>query len=194
MIQIHRREQRLHWVKAGSWVYSQHCSFANTFNNVNSHCALCAVQFMAENTHFSSKHFIYSHGGQLSWRTQSNSKWQTKKHKIKLERGVERACVGCRRTHWATFRVCLSWSERKDLMGCSMILEQSFTQLCISGCILKVEGVEPDKRECEGTLWGCPCWTQRIWCCCWGHILRNSSWFKDVNQVPCSHGGWWWLL
>lgn len=43
--------------------------------------------------------------------------------------------------------------ERTDLMGCSMILEQSFTQLCISGWILKVEGVEPtDKRECEGTF------------------------------------------
>lgn len=114
---IHGREQRLHWVKAGSWVYSQHCSFANTFNNVNSHCALCAVQFMAENTHFSSKHFIYSHGGQLSWRTQSNCKWQTKKLKIKLERGVERACVGWRRTRWAPLRVCLSeWEEGPDGM------------------------------------------------------------------------------
>lgn len=104
MIQIHGREQILHRVKAGSWVHSQHCSFANTFANVNSRCALCAVQFMAENTHFSSKHFIYSHGGQLSWWTQSNSKWQTEKHKIKLERGVERACVGWRRTRWATLR------------------------------------------------------------------------------------------
>lgn len=47
-------------------------------------------------------------------------------------------------------------SEMKDLMGCSMSLEQSFTQLCISGFILKVEGVEPtDKRECEGTFNEC---------------------------------------